>query len=496
MKKSRKLWLLALLMVALGIIVRMVDLTDTPVDFHPTRQYRGALIARDIYYRLLPDADPQQQALASELSAGFPEFEPPVLEFVVALGYLALGGEALWLARLIVSLAWCFGGLALFALVKESVSGVPALAALAYYLFFPFGIIASRSFQPDPLMTVMVILVMLAAYRWSSTLRWRWAILTALFSAAAILFKVVAAFLVMGVMVALVLKVFGIRSALKNAQVWVMAVLMVLLPGLYYFIGIGDSSSNYFQNWVVAMLPLVTSFDFYLGWVKRLVAFRALPMLAALLGILFFSRDRGRWMLWGLWIGYAVYGFSLPYQTATHSYYHIQIAPLVAWSLAYTVHWGLEKIGTQRKQWQTALLAAVFLLNIYWAYSAVDTLLAEDDRAEPPYWTSVGEQVPDDGETIGLVQFYGHLLMYYGWTEVELWPVTGELYLAELRGNDAVNDFPSYFVKKTEGMDYFLVTNRNQFEKQPELYDHLYQHYPVYSEGSGYLIFDLRDPID
>ncbi|MEJ2758107.1 MAG: glycosyltransferase family 39 protein, partial [Anaerolineales bacterium] len=282
MDSSRKLWLLALLLVALGMIVRMVDLQDPPVDFHPTRQFRGALIARDIYYRLLPDADPQKQALASELSAGLEEFEPPVLDFVVALGYLALGGEALWLARLIVSLAWCLGGLALFALVKRSVSEVPALVALAYYLFFPFGIIASRSFQPDPLMTVILILVMLAAYRWSSTLSWRWAVLTGLFSAAAILLKVVAAFLVAGLLIALVLKVLGFRSALKNAQVWVMAVLMILLPGLYYLIGIGDSSSNYFQNWVLAMLPLVTTPDFYVGWLKRLVAFRALPMLAAL----------------------------------------------------------------------------------------------------------------------------------------------------------------------------------------------------------------------
>ena len=406
-----------------------------------------------------------------------------------------MGSEALWLARLIVALGWCLGGLALFALVKDSVSGVPALVALAYYLFLPFGVTASRSFQPDPIMTVMVILVMLAAYRWSESYSWRWAVLTGLFSAIAVLFKVVAAYLVMGLMIALVLKVLGVKKLLKSPQVWTMAGLMIVLPGLYYFFVIGDSSSNYFQNWILAMLPLVTTPDFYVGWLKRLYAFRALPMLAALLGILFFSRDRGRWMLWGLWIGYALYGFSLPYQTATHSYYHIQITPFVAWSLAYTIQWGMEKFGEKHQRWQTALLAAILLVNIYWVYSEVGTLLMEDHRAEPPYWASVGEQVPDDGETIGLVQYYGHLLMYYGWTDVELWPVTGELYLAEIRGNPDVNDFPTLFTKKTEGMDYFLVTTFRQFESQPELSDYLYGNYPVYSEGPGYLIFDLRNPI-
>ena len=126
MQKTRKYWLIAILLITLGFGLRLVDLMDPPADFHPTRQFRGAIIARSIYYQLLPDADPQQQALATDLQADFEEFEPPILNGAVALGYLILGQEALWLARLIVSLIWCLGGLALFALVKDSVSSLPA----------------------------------------------------------------------------------------------------------------------------------------------------------------------------------------------------------------------------------------------------------------------------------------------------------------------------------------------------------------------------------
>ena len=56
---------LALLLLA-SFGLRMIDLKDAPLDFHPTRQYRGALIARSLYYRLSPAADPalQQAALA------------------------------------------------------------------------------------------------------------------------------------------------------------------------------------------------------------------------------------------------------------------------------------------------------------------------------------------------------------------------------------------------------------------------------------------------
>ncbi|MGW8250224.1 MAG: hypothetical protein ACWGO1_06250 [Anaerolineales bacterium] len=44
--------LVALLAGALAL--RFYDLTDQPIDFHPTRQLRGAIIARGMYYDMLP----------------------------------------------------------------------------------------------------------------------------------------------------------------------------------------------------------------------------------------------------------------------------------------------------------------------------------------------------------------------------------------------------------------------------------------------------------
>ena len=158
MMSNRTSVLMAVLLL-LGLGLRLLDLTDPPLDFHPTRQYRGALIARSIYYDMLPDADPERRELASEMRSDFPEFEPPLLETVVALGYILLGSEQLWLARLIVSLFWVLGGWGLYLLVKRTVSAESALVSLAYYLFLPFAVYASRSFQPDPLMTVAIIFI-------------------------------------------------------------------------------------------------------------------------------------------------------------------------------------------------------------------------------------------------------------------------------------------------------------------------------------------------
>ena len=53
---------------------------------------------------------------------------------------------------------------------------------LAYFLILPFAVQASRSFQPDPLMTVALIAGVYFLYRWSEDQRWRWALLARLLS--------------------------------------------------------------------------------------------------------------------------------------------------------------------------------------------------------------------------------------------------------------------------------------------------------------------------
>jgi hypothetical protein len=41
-------------------------------------------------------------------------------------------------------------------------------------------------------------------------------------------------------------------------------------------------------------------------------------------------------------------------------------------------------------------------------------------------------------------------------------------------------------------MDYFLITWLEELEYQPELKAHLLQNYPVFENGDGYLVFDLK----
>ncbi|HJS29813.1 MAG TPA: hypothetical protein VJ768_09335, partial [Anaerolineales bacterium] len=43
------LWVTLAVLYVVGLGVRLADLTDPPLDFHPTRQLRSAIIAREMY---------------------------------------------------------------------------------------------------------------------------------------------------------------------------------------------------------------------------------------------------------------------------------------------------------------------------------------------------------------------------------------------------------------------------------------------------------------
>jgi hypothetical protein len=289
-----------------------------------------------------------------------------------------------------------------------------------------------------------------------------------------------------------VLAALGLRAALRNCQVWAMVVVSVIPALIYYFLNIGNTSGNYFQNWIVALLPLAFVPAFYVLWINMLNGLMGgSALIASALGVLI-AEARARWLLVGAWAGYIIYGITLPHQTTTHSYYHIQLVPIIAISLAPLFHIVVRRVARLPRPWQLAagLVAAATLLFASWTVRS--TLLGVDYRSEPAFWERIGTVVPRDGNTIALVQSYGHLLNYYGARKVELWPIAAELKLAGLRGN-SVEDFEEFFAERTAGMQYFMITAFNQLELQPLLKDYLVAHYPVYQEGDGFLIYDL-DP--
>jgi hypothetical protein len=117
---------------------------------------------------------------------------------------------------------------------------------------------------------------------------------------------------------------------------------------------------------------------------------------------------------------------------------------------------------------------------------------AVDYRPEAGMWAQIGQQFEDDVRVIALTQDYGSRLEYWGWRRFATWPYAGDTAYANIRGG--VFSFDDLFKRYSSKMSYFLVTDFDEFERQPELRERLFDAYPVAFEGEGYLIFDLKNP--
>ncbi len=480
-------WFIAfIILLTLGGLLRLLDLTDPPLDFQPSRQLRNSLVARDIYYSLLPTATTEQKELASSFARSVGQYEPPVIESIVAATFLVTGGENFVAARIWEIFFWLAAGVALFDLMRRAVSPWAAVIAIAFYFVLPFSVQASRSFQPDPLMTAAFVAGIYFLYRWSEEQTWKWAILAGVFFGFATFVKIVIAFFVGSAAVALVL--FTLKKDFwKSKQVWVMAAIMVVPAFLFYILLNQGRSTEYFFAWTVTLIKLITSADFYSKWLAFIGSIFGLTMIVLSFVGALIATPRLRWLLISLWAGYVLYGLTLPFQMYTHSYYHVQLIPIIALGLASALNPLIESVAVQSLVGRVGFIALIVAVIGYQSWVARSVLIAEDFRYEPVFWKQVGDVIPANTDVIALTQDYGYRLMLFGWRKVSLWPLsTG---LSEARGG--TQDSAGDFADLTAGKEYFLVTASGQLEKQPGLKKILAQ-YPIAAEGDGYVLFDLR----
>lgn len=474
--------------LGLGLAIRLYDLTDLPLDFHPTRQLLSALKARGMYYQTLTDIPEERRDFAVQQWVTRASVEPAFFERVVAFTY-RLTGEQLWIARVYSSLFWLIGGFFVFLLARELASNDGALIATAIYLFLPYAVIASRSFQPDPLMVMLIVIFWWAVVKWSKEpTSYKFAVIAGLFGGFAIFIKFVAAFFVIGGGLGAALGRGSIRTLVRRPQVYVMSILG-LMPGAAYFIyGIwiaGFLGRQFGGRFIPAYL---LSLSYYLGWVGMLnLVVGGAVLMVALLG-LFFLEKENLCLLLGLWGGYLLLGVYFNYHISSHDYYSLPLIPIVALSIAPLADLVLRPLNTSR--FSKSLVTLILFLGIFatiWSVRAEMKFI--DYRPEAGVWMEIGGKL-GEGKTAGLTQDYGQRLAFWGWRSLTAWPTSGDLtYHADLRG--AQYDFEQKFEALTLAKDFFLVTDFTELARQPLLQKQL-QGYPVFAEGKGYIIYDFR----
>ncbi len=486
--------LAALLLFACGLLIRLYDLTDLPLDFHPTRQLVSALKARGMYYQGRADVPEWQRKFAVQQWRSKAEIEPEIVERLAAFAY-RFTGEQLWLGRLLSILFWLVGGFFLYRLALRLAGETGSLFALGVYLLLPYAVTASRSFQPDPLMVMLILAFWWAADRWGQEpeLAGR-AALAGLLGGLAILVKFPAAFFVVAGGLGVLWGRGLLPQALRKPGLWVMA-LLGALPGLLYLVyGIfiaGFLARQFGGRFIPSLL---VSPSYYLSWMATLDHVLGLVLLALALTGLFLYRERSaRLFMLALWGGYLLYGLYFDYHIWSHDYYNLPLIPLAALSLSPLAE-GLaaqvwEAVAASRMQ-RLAVLAlfAVAVFGLLWQERTA--LRSMDYRPEAHWWAEIGERLGPQARVTALAPDYGSRLAYWGWLDAAAWPVAGDInYHGGLLG--ARQDFEQRFKELASKRDFFLVTLPEELKLQPLLAERLAQ-YPIYEQGEGYVIYDLR----
>ena len=472
-------------MLVLGAFLRFVDLSQPLLDFHPTRQLFSAVKARGMYYQTLADAPAWQKDISYRQWQGEATIEPPIVENIALFLYTCFGQENTAYPRVVSATFWLIAALFIFLLSRNLTNSfLASIISVAFFLLIPYSIAASRSFQPDPLMVLFIVLFWWSVETWGRTKKWRWAIFAGVFGGLAIFVKLPAFFFIAGGAIGAILAYSTISRAIKNIQTWLMVILGILPAGIYLYYGLYVAGSlnqqfggRFFPSYWIDPY-------FYLRWLLKVdMVISVIWLSLALLGWLVFAQKPQKKILSALWAGYIFYGLVFPHHIASHDYYSLPLIPIVALSLAPLAANFLPHVWTNiesRLARVAILLSTFFFLLSYTAITYLNSRLA-DTRPDAQRYAEIGAFLEHQPGVIALTEEYGYPLAYYGWQNTNLW------------SSDTDDDFDRTFAKQTYEKAYFVVTDFDELNRQPALAEKL-SAYTILLQKYNFIIYDLKTP--
>ena len=493
LKKDKLIYLGGILVIFIaGLLIRLYDMTDAPLDFHPTRQLHSALMSRGMYYAV--GGGENDPAWRRDVSIDQWKLEgvvePPILEWLVAFVYRMVGSAQLWVPRLFAILFWMIAALGIWLVSRKIIDDYGALVAVAFFLFYPYGIIASRSFQPETLLVALLVFSAGSALQWHSKRSWEWAVVAGILAGMAVLIKTVAIFFLAGMWLCVLLSENPLKKIFQNPQVWLIALLSVF-PYLCFLLYTRLAIPGYAGQFNLRFFPqLWTQVGFYLRWLQTLRQAVGLEwLILGLFGVWLIEEAHIRWMWLGLWLGYLLLGFVLSYHISTHDYYHLPTYLMVSVGLGSLANRLIRSLKNIPKTNVLFILLLSFISCVY--IIDIRTALKRIDYSEEvAFWQQLGSRFDHHVRVVALSEDYGYRLAYWGWISPVNWMSSDDINMRLTAGQKF--DFDEYFNSQVQDKDYFLITDQDELHRQPLLQQKLDTEYLLIEKTDRYLLYDLR----
>jgi len=521
---TRPLWreplsaLLALgILSTAGFCLRLYRIGEPLFDFSPVRQYHSALLARGFYEWLL----------TGNLETFPPDgvIEPPILELLASCTYVIIGGEHLWIPRLMSAVFWTVGGVFLYLIARKMVSPTASLLAVAFYLLDPAVVLPSRAFMPDPLMIMLLVMSVYFIVCYHEQHSAGRLMVAGVVSSLALFVKPgICLFQIYGAFFALMVYRRGLFGSLRSLHLYLFAVLSILPVALYYVYGtvVGGFLQEQVQGKVVPEYLLEGYF--WRGWLEQIGSMVGLiAFVGAVIGVLLLRPGLPRALLAGLWGGYFLFGLVFTYHIHTHGYYSLQLVPVVALSLGPLWDTAMGHIGRWDQQYyRRVVVAGLMVFAVVFAVGEQRTTimgivnqaegsepfpgkymgsaLIADYEARTKTYREIGEITGNSSRVIYSAPDFGYPLLYHGRIDGEYWPTPDMMGWWRSRGRteshlDSATTrrelFDHWYSEISP--EYFVVIKPEGWSHDRGLRRLLKQHhFANVAKDKYYLVFDLR----
>jgi hypothetical protein len=465
--------------LALGVAVRLVDFNDPPLDFHPIRQFQGALITRHFYY-LLGGASTTLERAAN--TAMLDWYEPPIKELLGAGIMRLLGHESLAVLRGIALVEYMLAALVLYLLLRRLATPAGRFAGLALFLLLPFGISVSRSFLTDTLMVVFLELTLLAVLRYQERRNLASMALVALAAGVAIFVKLQAAPLLLPLLAWAVLQ---LRPRL-SAMAWgALLVAVSMLPAL------GWLAATRIPGNVVFVPSLLLTPGFYASWALLVSTILGPGLVVVVLAVSLLGGPSAA-PLRLLGAGYILYAVLFDYRVETHSYYSLVLVPLAALSLAVLV----SRLDHPARRLLLRLaivnVALIALLAPLGPWAPLTYIARSSHDATVAKYLEIGRLVGRGSTAVLLADGLGTggTASYYTGGAFIDWPGQGDLALERLSGHAPVAASARLAADiSAGGARWMVVTNPAELKAQADLRTALASYHST--TAGGVTVYDL-----
>jgi 4-amino-4-deoxy-L-arabinose transferase-like glycosyltransferase len=486
------LWVLIVILFAGALAIRLYNVGSPPLDFHEVRQYHSLLIARSFYYASLDSVSETEKATV--LAASPPLLEPSIVEYSASLLYRIFGSENLIIPRLTSIIFWLVSAVFLYLLARKLISPDAAVISISYFLFLPYGVRASRSFQPDPLMIMMFVAAAYSVFKYYKRPTTQMLTITCALSAIAVFVKPVSLFPLFGIFIAMRLSMKNIRKIIlgRDMIIFVVAsVIPIIIYSLYAYFIAGFMKDQEGRTFVP---DLYMEPSYWKGWFRLASStIGKWPLFLSLAGILIVRSGMKKSFLLGLWIGYIIFGLIFTIHISTHDYYHLILIPIVALSLGGAATVLLEWLASNRGIWRLGVWI-LFIFSILISFrSSVAWLNDTGFEARIMLDKQIGALVNHSANTLYLDSHNGTRLRFYGKIAGVQWPTRNDFAYIEMKGEPHAKgkELLEQIIKE-KSPEYFIISSFEELEGQEDLKETLDNEYFIVVKTPYYFIYDLR----